>query len=324
MLKQISNPEVDDAVATICAASLAVTGGCPLCRLHWLDEKAVSALSFQLKTVLSPLVYNLIESISGDNDYIQAVPNLRIHLPGQPTSVSFHSDTLFGHSPHETNYWLALTPSFDTNSLYICDDDFTKSLHLRLKSGYSLEKFETAAKQTAVPIVTDKPALFSFCCSQIHGSVLNDTESTRVSFDIRTIPANAPQGVKRRGSYFRKKGLLARTANRPVEMLLNEVSVPTIASLDVSTPVYLQRQVMQKFYPFPPKTELVEFYGLLHAPQLEDCMNKGPCIAYTIRQLKKVPEKITHPFGVADESMWFVEGDEKLLYQFWQECGLSY
>lgn len=312
MLKQITNPAVDDAIKSMIAVAEDIAG-CHLTKIH---EYSIDVHN-RLKSALSPMVYDLIESLAGENDYIQAVPNIRIHLPGKDTAIPFHSDLLYGHSQHETNYWMVLTPAFGTNSLWMCDDRSTGFLHDFLKSGASLDQFQETAKLSATPIQTETPGLFTFCCADVHGSVKNTTDSTRVSFDIRTIPADAPVGVKRRGSYFRNPRIKSRNSS---EIEMYPGNFPTVATLDYSTPVYLQRQIMQKFFPFPPLTELVEFHGLNeHAPTLEAKMDGGPVIAYSVRQLRRM-RPLKYPIGFGDESMWFSVGDEDKLELFWKQC----
>ena len=49
-------------------------------------------------------------------------------------------------------------------------------------------------------------------------------------------------------------------------------------------------------------------------------MLKGPVIAYTVRQFKSLPEKLSFPIGFADENVWFLPEEKPLLDCFWYEC----
>ena len=145
--------------------------------------------------------------------------------------------------------------------------------------------------------------------------IQDETKFTRVSFDIRTIPVGVTEGVKRRGSYFKPKWL------KPRECPLDDsVKVTSVATLDTSTPVYLQRKVIEKFAPQKVNRELVEFHNINHNPTLLDAMLKGPVIAYTVRQFKSLPEKLSFPIGFADENVWFLPEEKPLLDCFWYEC----
>lgn len=318
MLKRIDTPEVEYAIACIVGEVESYLD----CKLNMWHTLVPARQASYLKSIASPMVSRLIESLCGPDDYVQAAPNLRIHMPGDLPTAGWHSDVLFGHSPHETNYWLTITPAYDSNSLLVLkdglyrhttEDHYNDYLHRFLREGGDYNWFKEMCQNDCFPINTESPGLFTFCCSRIHGSVVNATPHTRISFDIRTIPCDAPVGVKRRGSYF---------APRWFKSVKPELTspIPTIATLDYATPVYLQRQVMQAFWPYPPLTELVEFHGLTEsAPTLEDAMSRGACIAYSIRQLRRmVPLK--YPIGFADERMWLGVGDEAKLERLWREC----
>ena len=148
------------------------TIGSELSHIHKIPEPKVTR--DLLHSALSPYVLSLISSISGDTDYIQSSPNIRLHMPGFPSAIPFHSDVLYGHSPNEINYWLLLTKATSTNSLWICDQTLSTAYHDSLINAcLTLDEFERLAKPSSKPIESDHPALFSFCCAQVHGSVLN-------------------------------------------------------------------------------------------------------------------------------------------------------
>jgi hypothetical protein len=281
------------------SAAEQVIGG-PLETLHQrpLPEKADQ----QLREATGALCCQLLGALAGPEAYIQGVPNFRIHRPHDPTSVvPFHSDVLYGHSPDEINYWVNLTPVWGTNSLWMASEQETEALHHALKfDRLSLAEFEELARNTARPIEDPHPGVHTFCCGQVHGSVLNETDQTRVSIDLRVIGPGGAARVKKRGGYFRAQWLEGLECPLPAG-----TPVTTVASLDEGTPVYLQRVAMEKFHPQGGHWELVEFHGLpLHCPTLTDAMARGPVLAYTVRQLREVPD-LKHPIGFADERVWF-------------------
>lgn len=314
MIQRISTPEIDAAIADIvrAAENEAIAGVDRLTDLHESEYVEESALG--LNNIVASKVVNLVASITPGADYVQRTPNLRLHMPGAPSAIPFHSDHLYGHSQHETNYWLVLTPAWGTNSLWMANPSKTEMLHDALRGGESLAEFEELARFYSEPIKADGPGLYAFCCRDVHGSVPNDTDSTRVSFDIRTIPADVPMGVKRRGGYFKSLWMgEMRCPAHPLDRLT------TVASLDLGARVDHQRAVMQAFHPQSGHRELVEFHGLDHAPTLDDAMANGPVIIYSIRQLKKIPT-LLHPLGCADERAWFLPGDDSKLERLWREC----
>jgi hypothetical protein len=213
------------------------------------------------------------------------------------------------------NYWINLTPAFDTNSLWMASLEETESLHHALTHDrLTLVEFEAVARSTARPIAAPALGVYTFCCAQIHGSVLNETDRTRVSIDLRTLGAGCLANVKRRGGYFRPQWL----PDSPCPLAPGTVAT-TVASLDEGTPVYLQRVAMQAFYAQGQHRELVEFHGLpFHSPTLADALSRGPVVAYTVRQLKEVPA-LSHPIGFADERLWITPGQTDLLKRFMKE-----
>src|SRR5204863_5663349 len=128
--------------------------------------------------------------------------------------------------------------------------------------------------------------------------VYNTTATTRISVDFRILPQGARANVKRNG-YFRPKWLPLLPC--PLEQ---GTLATTVATLDISVPVHMQRQHMHKFYPQHGQRELVEFHNLPHSPTLDQARQKGPTVAYSILQVKK-PFQILHPIGFADENTWF-------------------
>ncbi len=281
------------------AAAEAIAGG-PLDTLH--ERPVPEKLDLRFREATQELCCALVGTLAGPDAYIQGVPNFRVHRPNDPTSVvPFHSDVLYGHSPDEINYWVNLTPVWGTNSLWMASEQETENLHHALKyDRLSLQQFEELSRKTARPIESPAPGVHTFCCGQVHGSVLNETGRTRVSIDLRMIVPGGKARVKKRGGYFRAQWLTGLTCPLPAG-----TPVTTVASLDEGTPVYLQRVAMDRFYPQGSHWELVEFHGLpLHAPTLTEAMSRGPVLAYTVRQLREVPE-LTHPIGFADERVWF-------------------
>jgi hypothetical protein len=309
----IESPVAKRILADMVAIGEEITGG-PLPQLH---ERPVSTETLALyKEELAPLAQTLLISIADDDTYIQAVPNLRVHRPSDQNSVvPFHSDVLYGHSLDEVNYWVTLTPVFSSNSLWLVGHEKTESLHRALREQrLSLKDFEDLARAESSPIESASPGVHSFCCGQIHGAVLNETGSTRMSLDLRMLGGGKNDRVKRRGTYFRPAWLPEVECPLPAG-----TPVTTVATLDESIPLYLQRMAMERFYPQREHAELVEFYNLpSHSPTLADAMSRGPVLAYTVRQLREVPE-LSFPIGFVDEQLWIRPDQVKLLERLLKE-----
>lgn len=95
----------------------------------------------------------------------QARPSFRVHLDGNKAVGSFHRDADFGHSIHEVNIYMPLTKAFGHNTIW----------------------FENTIGEYE-PIEADYGELVIWNGAITpHGNYLNDTGSTRVSFDFRLI-----------------------------------------------------------------------------------------------------------------------------------------
>ena len=99
----------------------------------------------------------------------QAEPSLRIHAPHAPGGIQLHKDADYYHQPNEVNLWIPLSEGVNgTNSLY-CESapgvgDYT-------------------------PFTVPRGSYMRFWGNQCHHhTVINTTESTRVSLDMRVVP----------------------------------------------------------------------------------------------------------------------------------------
>ena len=81
--------------------------------------------------LIFPLYRKLAVELLGaeaENFYIQRIPTFRVHLRNSVAVGTWHRDRDFGHDPHETNYWVPLTRAFDTNTIWIENEPYTRSM----------------------------------------------------------------------------------------------------------------------------------------------------------------------------------------------------
>ena len=111
--------------------------------------------------------YNkFIMKYMGDVLY-QTIPNIRFHFPNNVGVGEFHKDSDFGHDINEINYIIPLTDMWGTNSVWVEEYPNQGFYHpMRLNLGDFIQFSGATLK---------------------HGSKINDTDYTRVSFDFRTI-----------------------------------------------------------------------------------------------------------------------------------------
>ena len=129
------------------------------------------AAFYQRFARIQPLYRRFVAEVAGawmhGPFYYQAIPTLRVHLPGNLAVGEFHTDRRFGHPNGEVTFWVPLTPAFGTNSLVV-------------ESRPGSRQFRT--------VVAEPGQVFVFDAGNLeHGNVINDTGSTRVSFDFRCL-----------------------------------------------------------------------------------------------------------------------------------------
>ena len=112
---------------------------------------------------------------------IQKTPNIRFSLPQNaaigcdpndpPEIVGLHCDRDFGHHPTEQNFIIPITAMFSTNSIYYDPEtNTTDPIHF-------------------IPLSLQTSQFTQAYFNQIrHCNRINQTDKTRISFDIRIIP----------------------------------------------------------------------------------------------------------------------------------------
>ena len=150
-------------------------------RRNFADKRFKQANSFRsggalaecyerfVREVVAPQIELALPGASATLLY-QREPNFRCHLPGTGhLLVHRHRDADYHHQPHEINYWLALTPTFGSNTLF-CEGAPGRG---------DFRPFELKGPGAAM-------RFWGYQCE--HYTVPNDTGATRVSIDFRVIP----------------------------------------------------------------------------------------------------------------------------------------
>jgi hypothetical protein len=96
----------------------------------------------------------------------QAVPTLRVQLPGNLAVGAYHSDAEYGHPAGELNFWLPMTRAWGSNSVYLEEDHEGRARAISAWPG-DIVVFDAVNRR--------------------HGNERNFGNS-RVSFDFRCLP----------------------------------------------------------------------------------------------------------------------------------------
>ena len=141
-----------------------------------------------------------VQPIMDDQIYFQKTPTFRFSFRRSigMTKRDYHNDIMLGHPPEEVNVWIPFTNSSESKSFVILPLD--KSLYLLKKFDFNLQSLHQAIwkddkiKQFCddnTEIVTlDKGEFLVFDSRCLHAAILNESDFTRVSMDIRIIRLN--------------------------------------------------------------------------------------------------------------------------------------
>ena len=116
------------------------------------------------------LIESVVAPLFGGVMHLQRPPSFRCHLAGAGTASAFHrdGDPKYGLRPGSINGWLPLTVANGNNSIY-------------------LETEQESKEFRSVSLVPGELLIFD-AFHLTHGSLRNDTQSSRVSFDFRFVP----------------------------------------------------------------------------------------------------------------------------------------
>lgn len=101
----------------------------------------------------------------------QSQTTFRIQYVGNLGVGAFHRDSDYNHPFEEVNYWLPMTRAFGNNTIWLESEKGRKDYHPERVSYGEVLVFPGG--------------------ELMHGNKVNDTKSTRVSFDFRVIPKSS-------------------------------------------------------------------------------------------------------------------------------------
>ena len=122
-----------------------------------------------VREVAAPLVAADGDVAASDRGYYQRDPNFRAHLPDTGFHLTQrHCDAQYHHQPLEVNFWIPLTQTYGSNSLWV-------------------ESTPGAGDFSALELSPGEGVRFwGHSCE--HYTLPNETDETRLSFDFRVVP----------------------------------------------------------------------------------------------------------------------------------------
>jgi len=149
--------------------------------------KAINTLEWEKEILES--CYSHIAKMLGPDLLIQKKINLSIQMPDDESSVlEAHSDCSSGDSPFELVIWIPLTECYDTNSMFVLDKVDSNRIYKKIKAS---TYFDVSPKNEDF-IVSRPGEYIVFPPTLIHGNMLNRTDITRASLNVRVKSVFSP------------------------------------------------------------------------------------------------------------------------------------
>lgn len=179
--------------------------------------------SLNLKNNIIEQYYRLfksgIDQIVGTELACQNKVNLSIQMPFDESSIlGLHTDTISGQSKFEVVAWLPITRAFESNAMFIFSLNDSQEMMMDLPKyqnkgmGKLFQDWED--RKTMLELEPGQGLIFS--SSLMHGNILNITDSTRISLNMRFKSLFSPYSdniysEKKIGNFYRPLNMLPAT-----------------------------------------------------------------------------------------------------------------
>ena len=155
-------------------------------RLHVYNE--INSFNWFRPSYFNLAKDNLFELV-GNELAMQAKINVSIQMPNDESSVlPMHADQYGGESIYQVVMWLPLVDVFDTKSMYVIPKEFSIEIESNIKN-YAKEGFTDKIfkeyKNKLKFLKVDYGQVLIFSPNLFHGNIMNETSSTRWSFNTR-------------------------------------------------------------------------------------------------------------------------------------------
>lgn len=141
---------------------------------------------------------------------IKRQATLNLVVPNQQSLgrlLPFHQGVWYSNGRGQRTFWLALTPCFGTNSMYVIDTDISRRISRdTIENQWSQTRFEQECLQHARPVEIVPGQCHLFQQEIIHGNVNNETGVTRMSIDWHLLVEGEEHGKRLPGGFFRLPG----------------------------------------------------------------------------------------------------------------------
>jgi hypothetical protein len=139
--------------------------------------------------------------IPPDEIALQMFPTPRVFKPNS-IGTSYHCDYWYGHGEKSYTIWVPLSPIEKGNTFHVANENLAYKYFMSLQEGkiYKATPDELACGST--PVLPEPGQAFVFNSKLLHGSPLNFSNKTRISFDFRISSASDKTSTKDIENYY--------------------------------------------------------------------------------------------------------------------------
>lgn len=168
-------------------------------KVNLLIMEIISA--FKEKYKMDEIIYSctksFINKLIGNDIASQKNPNIVFQHPGSSRISELHRDAP-GNSFYELVSWVPLVNCYESKSFYILDKKSSRKLLEKYKNNKykSWSEYTNEAMKLSINLKIDYGNALFFWSGLLHGSVINQTNESRWSFNVRYKNLFAPSGLK--------------------------------------------------------------------------------------------------------------------------------
>lgn len=145
---------------------------------------------------------------------LQRQPTPRIFLPNTH-GTSFHCDYWYGHGKTFYTIWVPLSKIIENNSFYLCSEQKNDYFLKKIENQKNFIKLEKKLLLNSVHANPPEDSAVVFNSKLLHGSPVNNSSLTRISFDFRIGYCDDQTSTKDLYEYFYySKGKFLLNKNR--------------------------------------------------------------------------------------------------------------
>jgi ectoine hydroxylase-related dioxygenase (phytanoyl-CoA dioxygenase family) len=132
---------------------------------------------------------------------LQSLPTPRVFRP-KAIGTTYHCDYWYGHGERSHTVWVPLSQLDEGNTFHVASDELARKYVLNLEKNRIYAPVPEIVNATSTPVLPDIGQAYIFNSRILHGSPLNNSTNTRLSFDFRISNKSDSTSTKDLENYY--------------------------------------------------------------------------------------------------------------------------